>query len=84
MKIKIQESNSRGITFRIPTRLLLSPGLINFGLKVGRKYSDAVPDIPSSSIRELRRILLDAKKRKKGWVLVDVDSADGDKVKIEL
>ena len=84
MKIRIQESNSKGLTLLFPTRLLLSPALIGLGLKIGRRYSEDVPDIPLSSFRQLRRIILAQKKRRKDWVLVDVESSDGDKVQIKL
>lgn len=84
MKIQIREDD-RNFTLLLPTGLVFgrpSLWLIN---SVGRKYApDALASIPQDTLEalwaEMRRI-----KRKYGrWDLVEVDSADGEYVKITL
>ncbi len=83
MKVYIR-SKERGFTVILPTRLLFSKGILKFGLKVGKRYSDAVPDIPPEAVDalcdEIRRI----KKTHASWELVDIRSADGETVRIVL
>lgn len=68
----------------LPTRFLFSKGMLKFGLWIGRKYSDEVPDVPPEAVDalcdEIRRI----KKSYGSWELVDVQSADGERVRIIL
>ena len=84
MKISIKSVESRNFCLWLPTRLMCSPRLIWFILNRTRKDHPSVPDISLESLRELRRIILNAKRRKGGWVLVDVQSSDDDSVKITL
>ena len=85
MKIRIIESSSqKKINLLFPTRLLLSPGLLRMGIRIARRHDAKVPDISRQSFRQLKKIILDTKKRNKDWVLVDVESSDGDKVKISF
>ena len=84
MKIQI---NSDGHNLRIvlPTRLVFSRVTARIAGAVGSKYaSDALEGIPPEAMdvlfAELRRI----KKQYGTWELVNIDSADGDKVTIIL
>ena len=84
MKIKIR-SDEHKFTLWVPTGLLFSRATVYLFDKVGRKYAgDAMKNIPPEALNkifaEFRRI-----KRKHGhWELVDLESADGDIVKIVL
>ncbi len=83
MKIKVR-SKDKNITLLLPTRLVFSKTILKFGLGIGKRYSDAVPDIPPAAVDalcdELRRI----KKTHTAWELVHVQSADGEEVQIIL
>ena len=84
MKIHIC-SEGRDMKIVLPTNLVFSSFVANLGNTLGRKYAgDAMKDISSDELgrlfRELRRI-----KRKYGaWELVEVNSADGERVQIIL
>lgn len=83
MKIHIR-SEGRAFTIAFPTRLLFSKAVLKFGLKVGKRYSDTVPDFPPAAVDalcdEIRRI----KKNHCAWELVNIQSADGETVQITL
>ena len=83
MKINIR-SEERNFTIVLPTRLLFSKTILKYGLKVGKRYSEAVPDIPPAAVdalcNEIRRI----KKTHSAWELVNIQTADGEKVQILL
>lgn len=83
MKINIR-SEERDFSIVLPTRLLFSKAVLKYGLKAGKRYSDAVPDIPPAAVdalcNEIRRI----KKTRSAWELVNMQSADGEKVQIFL
>ena len=84
MKIKIR-SDEHKFTLWIPTGLMFSRSTVWIVNKLGRKYAgDALQNIPPEALdrlfAEFRRI-----KRKHGrWDLIDLESADGDVVKIVL
>lgn len=83
MKVRIC-SGGRGFSVILPTRMVFSRGFLKFGLRFGRKYSDAVPQIPPEAVDalcdEIRRI----KNQYGSWELVDIRSADGEQVKVIL
>ncbi len=83
MKIHIH-SAERTLTVILPTRLLFSKGILKFGLMVGKRYSDAVPEIPPAVVDalcdEIRRI----KHIHAHWELVNIQAADGDQIQIVL
>ncbi|MDD6201280.1 MAG: hypothetical protein PUB93_08475 [Firmicutes bacterium] len=83
MKVSIR-SRERSLHIAVPTRMLFSKSFLKFGLKMGKKYSDQVPDIPPEAVDtlcdEIRRI-----KRKRGsWLLADIQSADGENIRVIL
>ncbi|MBP3305847.1 MAG: hypothetical protein J6L24_07750 [Oscillospiraceae bacterium] len=83
MKVRIC-SKERSFSVLLPTRMVFSRGFLQFGLRIGRKYSDAVPEIPPEAVDalcgEIRRI----KNQCGSWELVDIRSADGEQVKVVL
>lgn len=84
MKISIQ-AEGHNINLRLPTRMIFSKTvarIVNFS---GRKYAgegmDSItPEQMDALFAEFRRI----KKMHGSWELVDVESADGEKVNITL
>ena len=84
MKIVVK-SREHNIHFRIPTLLLFSRGSAWLAEKLGRRYAkDAMEELPPGSVpvlcAELRRI----KKKYGTYPMVELESADGDLVKIQL
>ena len=84
MKIRVQ-SQDTNINLILPTALVFSRGSAWLANHVGRKYSgNAMDQIPPEALKllfaEFRRI-----KRKHGsWKLVEIDSSEGDHIRIEL
>lgn len=83
MRIHIH-SDGRKISLILPTQFLFNKGILKFGLRVGKKYSDEVPDIPPEAVDALCDEIKRIKKRYGSWDLVDVRSADGEQVHIIL
>lgn len=83
MKIRIR-SDEHNFSIVLPTRVLFSKSILKFGLRIGKKYSADVPDIPPETVDalcdEIRRI----KKKHGSWELVNVQSAGGEQVQIIL
>lgn len=84
MKIQIR-SNGFPITILLPTNLLFSRSALHLANRLGRKYvGQALESLPPQTLdalfAEIRRI-----KRQYGhWDLVEIESADGDVIKICL
>lgn len=83
MKIKVR-SGERNFTLLLPTRLIFSKTVLKFGLRMGRKYSAQVPDIPPEMAEALCDEIKRIKKKHGAWELVDVQSGDGEMVQIIL
>ena len=84
MKIHIK-SKEQNLRIRIPTGLVFSPLGARFICRYGLQYAgDAMKDVSPEALKalfaEFRRI-----KRKHGsWELVDIESSDGELVKVVL
>lgn len=84
MRICIK-SGTQTIRFSLPTCLVFSRAVAWFGAHYGLRYAgefvkDLSPDQFDMLFAEFRRI----KKKYSRWELVDVESSNGDLVKIEL
>ena len=84
MKIQIRNKEF-GFFIPLPTNLVFSKGTAWLANHFGRKYAgDALKDIPPEALdalfAEFRRI----KKKHGTWELVEVESSDGDRVRITL
>lgn len=84
MKIQIK-GGSYAMNIVLPTGLVFSKGTARLANHVGRQYAeDAMRDIPPEALdalfAEFRRI----KKKYGSWELVDIESSDGEKVKVTL
>lgn len=84
MRVKVSDKDTN-LDIILPTGLVFSRGTVFLVNKVARKYAgDAMENIPPEAMAalfaEFRRI-----KRKYGkWDLVEVESADGDRVLVRL
>lgn len=84
MKIRIETPNSR-LTFFLPTGLLFGRSGAWLVKRCGRKfYGDAVKNIPPQTVNALFAQICRIKKEHGNWDLVEVESADGEYVKIQL
>ena len=82
IRIKSEETN---LNLVFPTGLLIGNTVLKIANTMGRRYaSEALESIPPEALEilcaELRRI----KKQYGSWELVDVETADGQIVKITL
>ncbi|MBE6974796.1 MAG: hypothetical protein E7436_04825 [Ruminococcaceae bacterium] len=81
MKIRLRADTAH-IDLVLPTRLLFSRSFWKLGLRIGRKYSVNVPDLPPAAVdalcREIRRI----KDRHGAWELVHICDGDGNSIQV--
>lgn len=68
----------------MPTRLLFSKSILELGLRMGKRYSDIIPDLPPQAVEafcdEIQRI----KKKHGNWELIQMETADGEEVQVIL
>lgn len=84
MRIKIKDEDT-DINLLLPTNLIFSKGTVWLANHFGRKYAgDAMKDIPPEALDRLFAEFRRIKRKYKRWVLVEVESSDGDAVSIEL
>lgn len=84
MRIKIKDEDTN-INLLLPTNLIFSKGTVWLANHFGRKYAgDAMKDIPPEALDRLFAEFRRIKRKHKHWVLVEVESSDGDAVSIEL
>lgn len=83
MKIHIH-SGSVKICVILPTGLLFCKGAIKLGLRIGRAYTEQVPDISPEAIDILCDEIKRIKKQYGVWELANIRSADGTYIQITL
>ena len=83
MRIRVR-SGERSFSLVLPTRFVFSKTLINLGIRMGKRYSDHVPDLPPEAVNALCDEIGRIKKEYGAWDLVEVLSSDGEAVKITL
>lgn len=83
MKLHIR-SEERSFTVILPTRILFSKHILKFGWKLGKRYSDAVPNISPAAVDALCDEICRIKQTHASWELVDIQSADGEQIRIVL
>ena len=84
MRIKVKDEDT-DINLLLPTNLIFSKGTVWLVNHFGRKYAgDALKDIPPEALDRLFAEFRWIKRKYKRWVLVEVESSDGDAVSIEL
>ena len=74
--------NKKNMFIWIPNCFVLN----STALKIAKKQPGGqhIPDIPKEFLPKLRKAIRQVKKIHKNWVLVDVESADGEKVQVKL
>lgn len=81
MKIIVSNPGSKGIRLRIPTGLVLNRFTALLIPAATKKHGAALTYRQCAAlVKELRR----CKKKYKDWVLVEVSSADGEKVFVKM
>ena len=84
MRIRVVSQN-HNINLVLPTRLIFSPGLVRFGLKIAKRFAPKeMENIPIESAVVICRELIKIKKKYGRYELVEVHSADGEHVSIIL
>ena len=84
MKIQIK-GGGHNLTLLFPTGLIFSKGTVWLANHVGRRYApEAMANIPPEALAALFAEFRRIKKQNKSWKLVEVESADGEKVNIIL
>ncbi len=84
MKISVQ-GDGHNINLLLPTRMIFSKTVLRL-LKVSARFmpEEALEQIPIEKLEPLFAEFRRIKKKYGSWELVDVQSADGEKVKIVL
>lgn len=84
MKIHIR-SNEHRLFIPLPTNLVFSKATVWLANGIGRKYAgDALKDIPPEALDKLFAEFRRIKKKHGTWELVEVQSAEGEQVRITL
>ena len=84
MRIRVK-SGERSIRLWFPTGLVFNRGTVWLADTVGRKYAgDAMPQISAKDMNKLFAEFRRIKRTYGRWTLVEVESADGHRVLIEL
>ena len=84
MKIHIRSAEAN-LKLWLPTNLIFSKPVALLGGTVGRKYAgDAMKDLSSKDLDRLFAEFRRIKKKYGAWDLVEVESAEGDIVRVTL
>ena len=81
MRIAIKESDGRGFTLRIPTRLLFNYAAAMVAPPLMKKYGFPLTRRQSVS---LVRTLNHVRHKNRGWKFLEFESHDGQRVEITL
>lgn len=81
MRIRISETPSKGFSLRLPTKLLLNPLTAPI---LSRQLKKHGVNLSAKSLRLLIKAVGDYQKTHPDWLLVEVDSAKGERVEIRL
>lgn len=82
MKIYIKEENHKPIQLNIPNSLFMNRLVASIGSNVVKKTNDI--QISSKDIYKLFKALKDSKQTFGNYCLVEVESSDGEIVRIDL
>ena len=85
MRINI-ESEGKKIRLALPSGLIYGLVFGRAGLKYLKRYVDAdmFANMTKKDMKKIRKTLLRMRKIHKSWNVVEVDSSDGDRIKIRL
>lgn len=84
MRIRIKDDN-HDLNLILPTALIFSRGTVWLANHFGRQYAaDAMKSIPPEAMEALFAEFRRIKKKFGSWDLVDIESADGEKILIRL
>ena len=77
MKITVKPAGKHKLILFLPTGMIFSPTLLYLWMRIGRKYTDSVPDIPKNKLKVLCQTIKQVKRRCRAYELVSVESSDG-------
>lgn len=81
MVIRIREKGGVHLTIPLPTGLIFN----RFTAPIAaRAAAEGGVTVTPEQLRKLFRVLRDCKRRFPGWVIAEVQSADGDEVYVKL
>lgn len=84
MKIQVKD-DGHSFSIVLPTRMIFSKTVARIVNCAGRKYvSEEMEKIPPEAMEAIFAELRRVKKQYGSWELVDIQSADGDRVNITL
>ena len=83
MKIVIKEAEHRAIRIWLPSRLLLNRPAVALWYAFAKETTDALP-CTKEQLLALIKTIHACRRTFPGWTLVEVQSADGDRVEIKL
>ena len=84
MKIEIK-GNRHNLNLKIPNGVVFNRFSLRIAASAGRKYApEAMAGIPPEAVEVLLRELMRIQKKHGPWELVEVNSADGDVVRVIL
>ena len=84
MKITVKPAGKHKFTLFLPTGMIFCPTLLHFWMRIGRKYTDSVPDIPKEKLKVLSQTIKQVKRRCRAYELVHIESNDGHLIRIIL
>ena len=88
MRIYVKSPGSRTINIALPTRLILNNLTATIGTKQLNKYINANTQeeifLSPVEVRKFIRLIHELRKKYPDWYIVDVESANGEIVKIKL
>ncbi len=88
MRIYVKSPGSRTINLVLPTRLILNNITATIGTKQVNRYINKSTQeeihLSTTEVRKFIKLVHQLKKKYPDWCIVDVESADGEVVKIKL
>ena len=85
MRINV-ESEGKKIRLALPSGLIYGIAFSGVGLKYLKRYgeNEAFANVTKQDIKNIRKTIKRMRKIHKKWNIVEVDSADGDRVRVRL
>lgn len=85
MKVRIQEKGNRPICILLPTKLIFNARFLSFGIRLANKYApNQIPNVDPVILENLCNEICRIKSKYGHWELINVESANGDYVKVIL
>lgn len=84
MRVQIK-GGGHDLNIVLPTRMIFSKTMVKIGCRISSRYTHAVMDrLSPEAMEAICEELVRIKKKHGKWELVDIQSADGEKINITL